>query len=141
MLWPQVALALDGAGVLAVVRHVHLLYLQAVLVLVRHAGHDGDARVHRPLVASREDDAGAVQPGAFGDAVQQVAPERDKEEGGEGEIFAHTHTHTHPHRHLKPPPVCPQEPWTNYFFFTYLYIPFCFADLYTIDYFALFRIM
>lgn len=73
-LWPWVALALDGACVLAVVTYIHFLYLEAVLVLVPDAGHNGHARVHGPLVVPCENDAGAVQPGAFRDPIQQVAP-------------------------------------------------------------------
>lgn len=73
-LWPRVALTLDGARVLAVVAYIHFLYLKAVLVLVPDAGHNGHARVHGPFVVPCEYDARAVQPGAFRDPIQQVAP-------------------------------------------------------------------
>lgn len=73
-LWPRVALTLDGARVLAIVAYIHFLYLKAVLVLVPDAGHNGHARVHGPFVVPCEYDARAVQPGAFRDPIQQVAP-------------------------------------------------------------------
>lgn len=56
-LWPWVALALDGACVLAVVGYIHFLYLKAVLVFVPDAGHDGHTRVHGPFVVPCEYDA------------------------------------------------------------------------------------
>lgn len=71
---PRVALTLDGARVLAVVAYIHFLYLKAVLVLIPDAGHDGHAWVHGPFVVPCENDAGAIQPGAFRDPIQQVAP-------------------------------------------------------------------
>lgn len=72
--WSRAALALDGARVEAIVGDVHLCYLKAVLMFVSDARHDGDARVHRPLIVPCKYDAGAVQPGSFRDPIQQVAP-------------------------------------------------------------------
>lgn len=72
--WSGASLALDGARVETVVGDVHLRYLKAVLVFVPDTRHDGHTRVHRPLVVSCENDAGAVQPGSFRDPIQQVAP-------------------------------------------------------------------
>lgn len=73
-LWPWVAFALDGACVLAVVAYIHFLYLKAVLMLIPDAGHNGHAWVHGPFVVPRKNDAWAIQPGAFRDSIQQVAP-------------------------------------------------------------------
>lgn len=73
-LWPWVALTLDGACVLAVVAYIHFLYLKAVLVLIPNTGHNGHAWVHGPFVIPCENDAWAIQPGAFRDPIQQVAP-------------------------------------------------------------------
>lgn len=72
--WSGAPLTLDGTCVEAIVGDVHLRYLKAVLVFVPNARHDGHPRVHRPLVVSCENDAGAVQPGSFRDPIQQVAP-------------------------------------------------------------------
>lgn len=87
-LWLRVALTLNGARVLAVVRYVHFLNLKAVLVFIPNAGHNGDTWVHRPLVVPCEYDAGAVQPGSFRDPIQQVAPTMTRDISvGSGQIL------------------------------------------------------
>ena len=63
---------LDGAGVGALVIHVHLLDAQAVLQLA--FGHQVHPRVQGPLVGAGEDDVGAIKPGDFGDLVIHITP-------------------------------------------------------------------
>ncbi|KAG5848025.1 hypothetical protein ANANG_G00132470, partial [Anguilla anguilla] len=58
----RVEVVLHDAGVPALVADVHLLNLQAVLVLIPASRHHGNAGIRRPFVISREHDAGAVEP-------------------------------------------------------------------------------
>lgn len=75
VLWLWIALALNRAGIQAVVSHVHFLYLQAVLPPTRYDGHTG---VHGPLVIPCEDDAGTVQPSSFRDSIRSAPRSRKK---------------------------------------------------------------
>lgn len=63
---------LHGAGVGALIVHVHVVDLDAVLGF--GVGQEHHPRVQAPLVIAGIEDAAAVQPGHAGDAVVHGAP-------------------------------------------------------------------
>lgn len=67
---------LEGAGVGALVGHLHLTDVDrevaAVVIEQRHS------LVERPLVSAREHDVGAVQPGLVGHFLVDLTSEKDK---------------------------------------------------------------
>lgn len=74
---PRPTAGLDGAHVLAFVRHVHVLDLDGELVLIQ--GHQLHSGIHRPFIFSGEQDAGAVEPGRVRDHLALCAPATRKD--------------------------------------------------------------
>lgn len=69
---PRPTAGLDGAHVLALIRHVHVLNLDGELVLIQ--GHQFHSGIHRPFIFPGEQDAGAVEPRRVRDHFPLCAP-------------------------------------------------------------------
>lgn len=69
---PRPAAGLDGAHVLAFIRHVHVLDLDGELLLIQ--GHQLHPWIHRPLIFPGEQYAGPVEPRRVRDHLPLCAP-------------------------------------------------------------------
>lgn len=69
---PRCVLGLHRTGVWAIICHIDILYLEAVVSFIQRG--DGNSRVHWPLVSSSKNDTWPVEPGTLWCSIFQVTP-------------------------------------------------------------------